>query len=183
MHEVAQRPSERESLEVDLLPLNGFDSNFKFTREDNDWQIVSGVASNIVHCLLVNYHDVTGRTYDGWISRQISYENLKWHNQPGEKNKGLLESLRSHGTIQNFCSVHTELWIATHLNFPTVVVVWFERGTLHIPHKFSSGWKFVRCALWTEPKIRCRRRSINVPNLTDELSMANERRLNQQTFL
>ena len=33
MHEVAQRPSERQSLEVDLFRLNGFESYYKFTRE------------------------------------------------------------------------------------------------------------------------------------------------------
>ena len=36
MHEVAQRPSERGNLEVDLFPLNGFDSYYKFIRENND---------------------------------------------------------------------------------------------------------------------------------------------------
>ena len=33
MHEVAQRPSERRSLEVDLFRVNGFESFYKFTRE------------------------------------------------------------------------------------------------------------------------------------------------------
>ena len=35
MHEVAQRPSERRSLEVDFFRLNGFES-YKFTRDKND---------------------------------------------------------------------------------------------------------------------------------------------------
>ena len=33
MHEVAQRPGERRSLEVDLFRLSGFESYYKFTRE------------------------------------------------------------------------------------------------------------------------------------------------------
>ena len=33
MTEVAQRPSERRSLEVDLFPLNGVEPYYKFTRE------------------------------------------------------------------------------------------------------------------------------------------------------
>ena len=33
MHDVAQRPSEPRSLEVDLFRLNGFESYNKFTRE------------------------------------------------------------------------------------------------------------------------------------------------------
>ena len=33
MHEVAQRPSERRSLEVDLFRQRGFESYYKFTRE------------------------------------------------------------------------------------------------------------------------------------------------------
>ena len=36
MHEVAQRPSERRSLEVDFFRLNGFESYYKFTRDKND---------------------------------------------------------------------------------------------------------------------------------------------------
>ena len=36
MHEVAQLPSERRSLEVDFFRLNGFESYYKFTRDKND---------------------------------------------------------------------------------------------------------------------------------------------------
>ena len=36
MHDVAQRPSERRSLEVDFFRLNGFESYYKFTRDKND---------------------------------------------------------------------------------------------------------------------------------------------------
>ena len=32
MHEVAQRPSERRTLEVNLFPPNGFESYYKFMR-------------------------------------------------------------------------------------------------------------------------------------------------------
>ena len=32
MHEVAQQPSERRSLEVDLFRVKGFESFYKFTR-------------------------------------------------------------------------------------------------------------------------------------------------------
>ena len=36
--------------------------------------------------LLVNCHDVTGRIFDPWISRQTGMKSpLKWHNQPGRK--------------------------------------------------------------------------------------------------
>ena len=40
MHEVVQRPSEQGSLEIDLFSLNGFESSYKFTRENNDWQML-----------------------------------------------------------------------------------------------------------------------------------------------
>ena len=36
MHEVMQPLSERQSLEVDLFHLNGFESNYKFTPEKNN---------------------------------------------------------------------------------------------------------------------------------------------------
>ena len=36
--------------------------------------------------LLGNCHDVTGRIFDRWISRQTGMKSpLKWHNQPGQK--------------------------------------------------------------------------------------------------
>ena len=46
MHEVAQRPSERRSLEVDFFRLNGFESYYKFTRDKNDenWVTKGAVA-------------------------------------------------------------------------------------------------------------------------------------------
>ena len=43
--------------------------------------------------VLLNSHDVAGRIFDRWISRQASIKSpLKWHNQP-VKCKALLESL------------------------------------------------------------------------------------------
>ena len=36
MHEVAQRTSKRQSLQVDFFCLNGFESYYKFTRDKND---------------------------------------------------------------------------------------------------------------------------------------------------
>ena len=36
MHEVAQRPSKRQSLEVDFFLLNGFESHYKFTWDKSD---------------------------------------------------------------------------------------------------------------------------------------------------
>ena len=36
MHEVAQRPSKRQSLEVDFFLLNGFESYYKFTWDKSD---------------------------------------------------------------------------------------------------------------------------------------------------
>ena len=39
-----------------------------------------------VTVLLVNCHDVTGRIFDRWTSRQTGMKvTLKWHNQPGKK--------------------------------------------------------------------------------------------------
>ena len=39
-----------------------------------------------LNVLLVNCHDVTGRIFDPWISRQTGMKSpLKWHNQPGRK--------------------------------------------------------------------------------------------------
>ena len=36
MHEVAQLPNKRQSLEVNFFRLNGFESYYKFTRDKND---------------------------------------------------------------------------------------------------------------------------------------------------
>ena len=47
-NEVAKRPSERQSHEVDLFYLNGFESYYKFTQEKWLTHAVSGVASNII---------------------------------------------------------------------------------------------------------------------------------------
>ena len=45
MHEVAQRPSERRSLEVDLFRLHGFESYYKFTgKKKKIDNAVSGAA-------------------------------------------------------------------------------------------------------------------------------------------
>ena len=44
MHEVAQRPSERRSLEVDLFRLHGFESYYKFTGKKKIDNAVSGAA-------------------------------------------------------------------------------------------------------------------------------------------
>ena len=45
--------------------------------------------------LLVNCHDVTGRIFGRWISRQTGTKSpLKWHNQPEKKSSlGAKESL------------------------------------------------------------------------------------------
>ena len=50
----------------------------------------------------------------------------------------------SHGNVQYFRSVLTELWTAKRLNFGTVKLVPCERSPK--PTNFSStGWKFNRC--------------------------------------
>ena len=76
MHEVAQRPSERRSLEVNLFRLNGFKSHYKFTREKS------------LTVLLVTCHDVTDRIFDPSISRQTGMK--RWHNQPEKLLDGVI---------------------------------------------------------------------------------------------
>ena len=92
MYEVAQRPSERRSLDVDLFRLNGFESYYKFTGEKNDCHMPCRERREIsLTVLLVNCHDVTGGIFDRKISRQTGTNSpLKRHNQLGKK---LLESL------------------------------------------------------------------------------------------
>ena len=87
MHEVAQRPSERRSLKVDLFRLNGFELHYKFTREKTDRHMLCWEQREIsLTVLLVNCHDVTGRIFDRSISRRTGMKSpLKWHNQPGRK--------------------------------------------------------------------------------------------------
>ena len=52
---------------------------YKFTRKKK-W------LTYAVTVLLVNCHDVTGRIFDRWTSRQTGMKvPLKWHNQPGKK--------------------------------------------------------------------------------------------------
>ena len=74
MHEVAQRPSEWRSLELDLFRLNESECwyNYKFTREKNAWHMLCRERRVIsLTVLLVNYHDVTDRIFDRWISRLL----------------------------------------------------------------------------------------------------------------
>ena len=121
MHEIAQRPSERGSLDVDLFPLNGFDSYYKFTRENDDWQM-----------LCREWHEILFRTFitfDRWISRQIRYEKLKWRNQPGKKHRTFRKSTftRDH-SIFLFCSQGT-----LNCYVSKVSVWWFVlKGTPYI---------------------------------------------------
>ena len=88
---------------------------------------MSGAAWNIVHCLLVNYHDVTGRTFHRWISRQIGMKS--WNgitNQ--EKNKGLLLKstfTRDH-SIFLFCSHGTLNGYAPKFSYACGGSVWTE---------------------------------------------------------
>ena len=60
----------------------------------NDWHMLCRERCEMsLTVLLVNCHDVTGRIFDRWISRQAGMKSLlKGHNQPGKKDKGLLES-------------------------------------------------------------------------------------------
>ena len=65
MHEVAQRPSERRSLEVDLFRLHGFESYYKFTGKKKRLTMLCRERREIsLTVLLVNCHDVTGRIFD-----------------------------------------------------------------------------------------------------------------------
>ena len=64
-YDVAQRLSERRSLEVDLLRLNGFGSYYKFTWEKNDCQMLCQERREIsLTLLLVNCHDLTSSIFD-----------------------------------------------------------------------------------------------------------------------
>ena len=82
MHEVAQRASERGSLEVDLFRLNGLESDYKFTREK---MIDIRCVGSGICCPFVNCHDVTGKIFERWISRQKGMKSLlKCHKQPGK---------------------------------------------------------------------------------------------------
>ena len=86
MHEVVQWLSERQSLEVDLFCRNGFDLNhIIYSRGGkNDRHMLCRKRLETV--LLVNCHNVTGRIFSQWISRQTVMKSpLKWHNQPGKK--------------------------------------------------------------------------------------------------
>ena len=74
-HEVAQRPSEQWSLEVNLFCQNGFESYYKFMhimlcREQHEISLT---------VLLINGHDI-GRILNRWIMCQTGMKSpLKWH--------------------------------------------------------------------------------------------------------
>jgi len=68
----------------------------------------------------------------GWTKLNIS-----------SKTKKCDRTLRSQGTFQYFRFVHTKLWTARRLNFPTVKMVPCERNTQ--TYDFSSDRKFVWC--------------------------------------
>ena len=50
MHEVAQRPSERRSLEVDLFRLSGFESDLARAKSEALVHIYSSLKQNIKSC-------------------------------------------------------------------------------------------------------------------------------------
>ena len=85
---LAQRPS----LEVHLFRLNRFESYYKFTRGKNDWHMLCRERREIsLTVLLVNQcHDVTGRSFDRWISRQTGVKSpFNGITNQEAKNKGL----------------------------------------------------------------------------------------------
>ena len=59
MHEVAQRPSERRSLEVDLFRVNGFESFYKFTREKKKKKIDICCVGSGVKFLLISIYQIS----------------------------------------------------------------------------------------------------------------------------
>ena len=87
MDEVAQRPSERRSLKVDLFRLSGFESYYKFTREKkiDICCVGSGVRYHsrsywsIIMTSLVEFSTGEFRAKRGMKSP------LKWHNQQRKK--------------------------------------------------------------------------------------------------
>ena len=84
MHEVAQRPSERRSLEVDFFRLNEFESYYKFTRGKKGIDI----------CCVGS--DVKYQSLPYWsIVMTSAVEFSTRHNQLGKNIKGLLEAMRS----------------------------------------------------------------------------------------
>ena len=82
MHEVAQRPTERRSLEVDFFRLNVFESYYKFTRGKKVIDICC-VGSD------VKYHSLSYWS----IVMTSAVEFSTRYNQPGKNNKGLLEAM------------------------------------------------------------------------------------------
>ena len=87
MHEVAQRPSERRSLEVDLFRLSGFESYYKFTREKEIG--ICCVGSRVrYHSLsywsIIMTSPVEFSTGEFRAKRGMK-SPLKWRNQPRKK--------------------------------------------------------------------------------------------------
>ena len=81
--------------------------------------------------LLVNCHDVTGRIFDLWISRQTGMKSLKNGINNQEKNKGLLESLRPNltnemGTFLAYGSVPYISLQLCHECYTGVFAVWVQ---------------------------------------------------------
>ena len=105
MPEVVQRLSKQRSVEVNLFCLNGFDMNHIIysCEEKNDRHMLCQERHEISltgPVLLVNCHDVTGRIFDQWISRQTVMKSpLKWHNQPGEKKRTFRKSILTLTTV------------------------------------------------------------------------------------
>ena len=87
--------SKLASNKVDLFGMNGFEWYYKPMREKKLIGKLCRERREIsLLVLLVNCNDVSGRIFDWRISRQTGMRSpLKWHNQPGKKNKGLSESL------------------------------------------------------------------------------------------
>ena len=100
------------------------------SRGKNDWHMLCPEWREIsLTVLLVNCHDVTGRIFDLWISHQTGIESpLKWHNQPGKKNQGLLES-----PVKIASSLQVKAMFTLHR-------IWHEKLSVIVWRHLSDMW-------------------------------------------
>ena len=84
---ISRPATEGVSRSICQVRSNGFELYYKFTREKNDKNMLCREPREIsLTVLLVICHDVTGRIFDRWISRQTGMKSpLKWRNQPWKK--------------------------------------------------------------------------------------------------
>ena len=116
------------------------DSQRRFLGQHSVATLFRTVTTLFQHCNTVLSKKSSLRIVPGNITLRLRSHGTR---RIFDRLKKFDRTLGSHGTVQYFCSVHTELWTSKRLNVRLVKVGPCERNTL--TREFSTGREFVRC--------------------------------------